>query len=74
MRSLERRSKSEKGVEAVEFALMLLPVFGLIFLIVNVARVIFARACLQEAVRGGVRYVITGRPGAAFEPQRERER
>lgn len=50
----------EKGAEMVEFAFMLLPTLGLFFIIINVAWVIFARACLQEAVREGVRYAITG--------------
>lgn len=67
MRRVTRARKSEKGAEAVEFALMLLPVFGLIFLIVNVAWVIFARACLQEAVRAGVRYAITGQSDASIQ-------
>ncbi|MGH9652620.1 MAG: TadE/TadG family type IV pilus assembly protein [Bryobacteraceae bacterium] len=44
----------------MEFAFMLLPTLGLFFIIINVAWVIFGRACLQEAVREGVRYAITG--------------
>lgn len=67
MCSRERRAKSEKGAEMVEFALMLLPVFALLFLIINVAWVIFTRACLQEAVRAGVRYAITGESDAAVQ-------
>ncbi|HEX7362944.1 MAG TPA: hypothetical protein VF283_20830 [Bryobacteraceae bacterium] len=44
----------------MEFAFMLLPTLGLFCIIINVAWVIFGRACLQEAVRKGVRYAITG--------------
>jgi hypothetical protein len=51
---------SQKGTESVEFALVLLPLFAFVFLIINIAWLIFARACLQEAVRQGVRYAITG--------------
>lgn len=60
MRLPGRSARRERGAETVEFALMLLPTFALIFLIVNVAWVIFARVCLQEAVRAGVRCAITG--------------
>lgn len=67
MCSLKRRGRSEKGAEVVEFALMLLPMLAFLFLVINVAWVIFTRACLQEAVREGVRYAITGHPDASVQ-------
>ena len=39
---------------------MLIPLLGVLFLIMNVAWVIFAQATLQHAVREGVRYAVTG--------------
>ena len=44
----------------VEFGLVLLPTMGMMFLAMNIAWVLFGWACLQEAVREGVRYGITG--------------
>ncbi len=55
-----RKSRSERGSELVEFALVLLPLFALVFLSFDTAWVIFIRAALQEAVREGVRFGITG--------------
>ena len=60
-----RRSISacaEQGTEIVEFSLVLIPMLGLTFLIMNIGWVLFAKASLQEAVREGVRYGVTGAP------------
>lgn len=43
----------------VEFNLVLIPMLALMFLAVDTAWAIFAKASLQEAVREGVRYGIT---------------
>ncbi|HEX4168218.1 MAG TPA: TadE/TadG family type IV pilus assembly protein [Bryobacteraceae bacterium] len=51
--------KAEDGSEIVEFSLIILPLFGLIFLILAVGWVVFAKASLQYAVREGVRYAVT---------------
>jgi Flp pilus assembly protein TadG len=38
----------------------MLPLFALIFLIMDVAWMIFGWACIQEGAREGVRYAVTG--------------
>ena len=55
-----RRLKRSKGAEVVEVALVVVPLFGLIFLLLDVSMVIFLRSTFQSAVRAGVRYGITG--------------
>ena len=52
--------KSERGAELVEFSLVMIPMFGVLFLVVDLAWMLFARATLQHAVREGVRYAVTG--------------
>ena len=53
------RRPRQRGAAQVEFALLLLPLLGLILLIMDTAWVIFAQASIQEAVREGVRVGIT---------------
>jgi Flp pilus assembly protein TadG len=55
-----REESFDEGTEIVEFSLVIIPMLGLVFLIMNVAWVFFAKASLQEAVREGVRYGVTG--------------
>src|ERR1700685_4328273 len=55
-----RRKRGERGSTLVEFAFVLVPTLGLLFMSMNVAWVFFGWACLQQAVREGVRYGITG--------------
>ncbi|MBV9083188.1 MAG: pilus assembly protein [Acidobacteriaceae bacterium] len=55
-----RRSRRERGASLVEFALVLIPLLGLIFGIIGISWIIFAQNTIQEAVREGVRYGITG--------------
>lgn len=50
---------SERGSEVVEFGLVLLPLLGLIFLVMDIAWLVFAQGSLQWAVQQGVRYGIT---------------
>lgn len=57
-----KRRKRQSGATLVEFSLVILPTFGFIFLFINLAWVIFEWACVQEAVREGVRYAITCTP------------
>jgi Flp pilus assembly protein TadG len=52
--------KKERGAELVEFSLVMIPMFGILFLVIDLAWMLFARATLQEAVREGVRYAVTG--------------
>jgi Flp pilus assembly protein TadG len=51
---------NERGAELVEFSLVMIPMFGILFLVVDLAWMLFARATLQYAVREGVRYAVTG--------------
>ena len=55
-----RKKAAERGAELVEFAMVLIPMISLVFLSVDVAWAIYAKAALQEAVREGVRYGVTG--------------
>lgn len=56
----ENRKRRQTGAEVVEFGLTCLPLFGFIFLILDVSWMIFAQVTLQSAVRQGVRYAVTG--------------
>ena len=51
--------KNEKGSAIAEFALVLMPVMGCVFLLFQIAWIVFAWACVQEGVREGVRYAVT---------------
>jgi Flp pilus assembly protein TadG len=59
MRGIWKRWKDETGAELVEFALVLLPLLFVTFLILDVSWVFFAQASLQYAAGTGVRYAIT---------------
>jgi Flp pilus assembly protein TadG len=56
---IARRRPNERGSATVEFALVVLPLFAVLFLAMDVAWMIFGWACLQEAAREGVRYAVT---------------
>ena len=49
----------ETGSELVEFALLLLPLMAVVFVIMDIAWVCFAQESLQHAVQTGVRSAIT---------------
>ena len=55
-----RRTERERGSASVEFALIVLPVFALLFFTINLGWILFAYASLQEGVREGVRFAVTG--------------
>jgi Flp pilus assembly protein TadG len=59
----KKRTKSrvarQKGSEALEFTLVMLPLFCMLFILLNIAWAIFAKSTLQRAVRMGVRSGIT---------------
>jgi Flp pilus assembly protein TadG len=57
---MKLRRKQQKGAELVEFTLVMIPMFGILFLTLDLAWMLFARATLQYAVREGVRYAVTG--------------
>jgi len=50
----------ETGSEIVEFGLLLLPLMAVVFVIMDIAWVCFAKESLQHAVQVGVRSAITG--------------
>jgi Flp pilus assembly protein TadG len=52
-------NRRERGSEVVEFALVLLPLLAILFLILDIAWLVFAQGSLQWAVQQGVRYGIT---------------
>jgi len=54
------RRNPRRGAELVEFTLVMIPLFGVLFLTIDLAWMLFARATLQYAVREGVRYAVTG--------------
>src|SRR6267154_1025108 len=55
-----KRSSGCRGAEILEVALIIVPLFGMIFLLLDLSMVIFLRSTFQHAVREGVRYGITG--------------
>jgi Flp pilus assembly protein TadG len=58
------RRRRQAGAAMVEMVFVLLPLLAIIFLLIDTAWMIFARASLQEAARQAVRFGITGQaPG-----------
>jgi Flp pilus assembly protein TadG len=58
-RDRSRRS-GQRGAEMVELGFVVIPLFGMTFMLLDVSMVIFLRSTFQHAVREGVRYAITG--------------
>lgn len=52
-------SHSRRGVEMIEFTLVLLPLLGFTFLLLDLGWIVYRRATLQFAVREGCRYAVT---------------
>jgi len=63
---MPRSVKSEKGSQIVEFGLVIVPLLAFIFLIVDIAWVLFAQSTLQHAVSEGVRYAVTSQTMAGM--------
>jgi hypothetical protein len=59
-KSGDKRKSSCRGAELIEVALIIVPLFGMMFLLVDISMVLFLRSTFQHAVREGVRYGITG--------------
>jgi Flp pilus assembly protein TadG len=57
------RRRRSRGSELIEFTLILLPLFGYIFLLLDVTWAVFVKSTLQQAVRVGVRYGVTNPVG-----------
>ena len=55
----KRRAVAQRGSEAIEFTFVMLPLFAMLFILLNIAWAVFAKSTLQRAVRMGVRAGIT---------------
>ncbi len=55
-----RPAAGELGSTTVEFALVIIPLMALVFMLMDTAWLIFARATIQHAAREGVRFGVTG--------------
>jgi Flp pilus assembly protein TadG len=60
VRTVRRFSADEQGATAVEFAIVALPFFALMFAIIETALVFFAGQMLESAVRNSGRLIRTG--------------
>jgi Flp pilus assembly protein TadG len=61
MSSVSAKRKSlQSGSVVLEFTFVVLPLFALLFMIMDVGWIILGWACIQEGAREGVRYAITG--------------
>jgi Flp pilus assembly protein TadG len=58
--SQRRRRSGSQGNSLVETTFIVLLLFGLLFLLIDLGWAVFVKATLQQAVRSGVRYAITG--------------
>ena len=52
-------NRRRRGVELIEFTLVLMPMLGFTFLLLDLGWTIYRRATLQFAVREGCRYAVT---------------
>jgi hypothetical protein len=52
--------RGNSGAQVLESSLVLVPLLLMTFLMVDLSMVLFVRTTMQEAVREGVRYAITG--------------
>ena len=59
IKPLSPRNRRRSGQALLEFALTILPTFGLIFAFIDFGLLLFRWATLQNAVREGCRYAIT---------------
>jgi Flp pilus assembly protein TadG len=60
MQNTQRRTDRRRGSQLVETMLTILPFFGLAFLCIDAAWGLFIKSTLQQAVREGARYAVTG--------------
>jgi Flp pilus assembly protein TadG len=60
-------SMDEKGQTTVEFALAALLLFGLLFAIIDLAVMFYVNLTMQNAVREGARFAVTGQMGASVD-------
>jgi len=60
----DRDRESERGSSLIEATLIIMLMFGLLFLVIDISLAFFAKSTLQEAVRQGVRFAVTERLGS----------
>ena len=53
------KHESERGSSLIEATLIIMLMFGLLFLVIDISLAFFAKSTLQEAVREGVRFAVT---------------
>ena len=63
-KTAETKCSKEAGSTMVEFALVLVPLTAFLFIALDLGWVLFAWASLQEAVREGTRFAVTGTTGS----------
>jgi Flp pilus assembly protein TadG len=56
----DRERDRRRGSQLVETMLTMLPFFAMVFLVMDAAWGLFIKSTLQQAVREGVRYAVTG--------------
>ncbi len=61
-----RRRNRESGAALIEFAFVLMPTLGCMFLLMQLAWMVFAYGCVQEGVREGVRAAINCTPSGGL--------
>jgi len=61
MKPSHLRKAGQRGSQAVELALTMVPILAIMFLLIDLCLAIFLKATFQQAVREGVRYAVTGR-------------
>ena len=53
------RQRGRRGATVVEMSLVVIALFGLLFLLMDLSWAVFAKATIQHAVREGCRYAVT---------------
>jgi hypothetical protein len=61
--------KRERGVATVEFALVAMLLFAVLFVIMDFSYLFWGNLSMQHAVRAGARYAVTGRADLDLNPQ-----
>ncbi len=57
---LRKNGNRQRGSALIEFSMMLLPLLACVFMTLDLAWILFTWASIQEGVREGVRFAVTG--------------
>ena len=60
IKKMTKFMRDEKGASIIEFALVGIVVFGLLFAIVDLGMMFYVNLTMQNAVREGARFAVTG--------------